>query len=172
MSDIAPMPFVWDAESAVMVPRRAAHACKIYVDGEQYRLGVIEERSASSHSHYFAALHDVWLNLPEDLASSYPSVEHLRKLALIQTGWCDSNTLVCPSHADAEKLGAFIRPIDEMSLVLVRDCTVTRYVAKSQSYRAMGREDFTKSKQDVLDYVASLIGTTAPEIERNAGKAA
>lgn len=172
MSEATPQFFVWDAERSVMVPRRPSYACRTYVDGEEYRLGIIEERSPQSHSHYFAALHETWSNLPDNLSGRYPTAEHLRKAALIATGWCDSHTLVCASKAEAQRVAAFMRPCDEFAVVVAKEATVTRYVAKSQSARAMGNADFQKSKTDVLDYVAALIKVESSALRQAAGNAA
>lgn len=164
----APQYFTYDAERSVMVPRRPKLADKTYVDGELYRLGVIEERSENSHRAYFAELHSAWLNLPERESERFPTSEHLRKYALIKTGFYDADAFPCASKAEALRLAAFIRPHDEFALVVVKDATVTRYTAKSQSYKAMGRDEFQKSKTAVLDYVSSLIGTTREQLRENA----
>jgi hypothetical protein len=171
MSDAPPMEFVWNGERSVMEPRRRNVADRTYVDGETYRLGVIEERSANSHNHYFAALAEAYANLPDHLIEQFPTVEHLRKYALIKTGYADQHTLVCSSKAEAQRFAKFLKPVDEFSVVIAREATVTRYTAKSQSLKAMGREDFQLSKAAVLDYVASLIGTSARELEENVGVA-
>lgn len=172
MSAPEPTLFRWDAERSVMVPLRASRADRIYTDQEVYRLGVIEERSANSHSHYFAALHESWLNLPEHLVEQFPTEEALRKRALIEKGWHNSHTITLTSKAEAARVAAFMKPQDEFAVVVLRGTTVTRYVAKSQSAQAMGREDFQKSKQDVLDYCAGLIGTSTEDVKANAGRAA
>jgi len=162
---IPPVEFTWNAVQSVMVPRRPRAADRLYVDGETYRLGIIEERSANSHSHYFAALNEAYANLPDELAERFPTVEHLRKVALIRTGFADEHTLTCSSKAEALRVAAFMRPVDEFSIVVAREATVTRYSAKSQSMRAMGAAEFQRSKQAVLEYVSALIGTTRRELE-------
>jgi hypothetical protein len=165
MSD-TPQYFTWDAERSVMAPRRKSLADRTYVDGEEYRLGVIEERSAASHSHYFAALHDAWMNLPEAQAERFQTVEHLRKYALIKSGFRDERSIVCASKVEAQRIAAFVTPMDGYALVTVKDAVVVVYTAKSQSYRAMGKEDFQKSKTAVLDLVADMIGVTAKQLEK------
>jgi hypothetical protein len=172
VSNPEPTLFRWDAERSVMAPLRASRADHIYTDQEIYRLGVIEERSTNSHNHYFAALAEAWLNLPEQLSARYPTVEHFRKTGLIEAGFCDTHTLVCSSKAEAQRVAAFARPIDEYSIVTARECTVTRYVAKSQSVRAMGKGDFQASKQAVLEWAAAQIGTSSAALAKNAGRAA
>lgn len=172
MSDGRPQYFTWNAERSVMVPRNRSLADRTWVDGETYRLGVIEERSAASHSHYFAALTEAWASLPHEQAERFPTVEHLRKYALIRTGYHNSDSFVCGSKAEAVRLAAFIRPTDEFSVIDVSAATVTRYSAKSQSKRAMGAEEFQRSKTAVLDYAASLIGVERKALEQNAGASA
>jgi hypothetical protein len=163
---IPPLAFNWDAARSVMVPRQPKLADKVFTDCQFYRLGVIEERSGSSHNHYFAALNEAWSNLPDDLAERFPTSEHLRKFALIKTGYADQHTLACSSKAEALRIAAFLKPVDEFSVIVVRDATVTRYTARSQSNRAMGAKDFQLSKAAVLDFVATLIGTSTRELEQ------
>lgn len=163
-----PQYFIWDAEHSAMIPRRKALADRQYVDGQEYRLGVIEERSANSHSHFFAALTEAWKNLPDDLAERFPTPDALRKYALIKAGFYDSSEFICKSNAEALRLAAFLRPIDEYGLVVTRDASVRRLVAKSQSLRAMGREDFQRSKTAVLEIVSALIGVTPKALAENA----
>jgi hypothetical protein len=47
--------------------------------------------------------------------------------------------------------------MDEYAIVTVREAVVTVYTAKSQSMRAMGRETFQKSKDDVLAWAEAFI---------------
>lgn len=162
----APMIFRWDGEA--MVPLRPRLADKEYVIGEEYRLGVIEERSGASHRHFFASVEDAWSNLPDDLADRFPTADHLRRHALIRCGYYDASEIVASSKAEALRVASFIRPMDEYALVIVKDCVVRRLTAKSQSMKAMGREEFQKSKTDVLEWCASQIGVKPEQL----GKAA
>ena len=115
----------------------------------RYELVECQARSGATHRHFFAALHDAWLNLPEGIADNFLSEEHLRKYCLIKSGFCDQSTLVCQSTAAAQQVASFLRPVDEFSVVTVSGRTVTRYVAKSQSLRSMGKDQFQKSKRSV-----------------------
>jgi hypothetical protein len=164
------MRFVWTGDH--MRPLSPSLADKEFVVDCMYLLEEVQPRSQNSHSHFFAALHDSWLNLPEEFSERYPTSEHLRKYALIKAGYCDSQTFVCASKAEAERLVAFIKPIDEFSVVLAKEYTVTRYTAKSQSYRAMGKDDFQKSKEAVLEIVSAMIGTTKKALTDNAASVA
>jgi protein gp37 len=79
-----------------MVPhRRFKSACDAeFVVGDVYQMVVQEQRSMRSHAHYFASVNEAWLNLSESDAERFPSVEHLRKFALIRTGFANSRQLV------------------------------------------------------------------------------
>lgn len=162
----------WDGNVMAPLPRFERHCDREFTVGEIYLLDPIEQRSAASHRHYFSCINTAWQSLPEDLAGRFPSPEHLRKYALIQCGYADEQSIVCASKAEAARVAAFIRPIDEYSIVTVSECVVTRYTAKSQSHKAMGRKAFAESKDRVLDYVSSLIGTDVTALRSNAGRAA
>ena len=163
-------PFRWDGEA--MIPRSPKRADEQFVVGEVYRMEVREERSINSHSHYFAAVHDVWLNLHEEEAERFATAEHLRKYALIRTGWHQERQIVCASKAEAQRVASFVRPMDEYAIVTATEAVVTVFTAKSQSYRAMGKKDFQTSKQDVLDLLASMIGVEPQQLSAEAGQAA
>ena len=160
--------FDWDGEAMVPRPPFRKKCDEQFVVGEIYRLEPFEHRSRNSHNHYFAALHDAWLNLPEDTAIATPTAEHLRKWALIRTGYSDVSKFAAATPKDAVELAATLRNRDDFAVVTVSENIVTEYRAKSQSQKAMGKEDFQKSKSDVLDYVAGLLGTTAEDLKNNA----
>jgi hypothetical protein len=156
MQSFPPMPFKWTG--ATMVPLQPQRAESCLDVGERYVLVQHQERSQSSHNHEFGWLREAWVNLPDNLAERFPSEEHLRKWALIRAGYSDSQTITCNSKAEAQRVAAFIRPIDEFSVVIVAGPTVTRYTAKSQSRRAMGGADFQRSKTLIMEVIAKLLG--------------
>lgn len=164
MSTGRPIAFQWDGEA--MRPLHPKLADKEYVVGERYMLAPFEQRSVASHNHEFAWLHEAWLNLPERYAEQFPSAEHLRKYALIQAGYSNSHSLVCGSKAEALRVAAFIRPLDEFAVVTVNGCVVNRFTAKSQSRRAMGREEFQDSKTKIMDVIAQMIGVEPEQLAR------
>jgi hypothetical protein len=164
MTSIPPLVFQWDGEA--MVPAHSRLADRHFVIGETYTLVPREDRSAASHRHYFASVAEAHNNLPESWALRLPTSEHLRKYALIKAGYCDSQTLIARSAASARDIAAFLRPIDEFSIVTVEGCAVTRFTAKSQSERAMGKKDFQASKEAVLDIISELIGVDRRELDR------
>jgi hypothetical protein len=166
------MPFFWNGENFTPAGSHWARlADKHFVVGQVYPLEVREDRSQKSHSHYFASINEAWQNLPEDVAERFPTSEHLRKFALIKAGYADERSIVCASKAEAQRIAAFVRPLDDFAIVAAREAVVCVWTAKSQSVRAMGRQDFQRSKDSVLDIIAGLIGTT-PGALAQAGKAA
>lgn len=168
MSDAPPLLFVWNGDGFTpATPYWARQADKHYVIGEKYELVEHHARSTNSHRHYFAAVHEAWSNLPEDLALQFPTSEHLRKYAIIKAGYYDSNTLVCPTKASALATAAFVRPTDDFAVVTVKDNIITRYVAQSQSMRAMGNDKFQDSKSKVLDIVSAMVGTSRKALEES-----
>lgn len=166
MSTIYPVIFEWDGEA--MRPLNRYVADRQYVVGEHYRLEPREERSWASHGHYFASLNDAHANLPEDLAQRFPTVDHLRRYALVRTGFRDERTIVASSKAEARRIAAFLKPIDEFAVVSVHEAVVIVWTAKSQSLRAMGKDDFQRSKDAVLDFVAEIIGVSPDQLGRAA----
>lgn len=168
MTALAPLPFEWTGEFMVPLASFRRRADAQFVIGERYMLTEQNERSMRSHRHFFASVHDGWLNLPEHMTERFPTSEHLRKWCLIKAGFCDTQTHVCSSKAEAVRTAAFIRPMDEFAVITVNEATVTRYTAQSQSTRAMGKERFQESKTAVLEIIAEMVGTTPGEIERNA----
>lgn len=157
----APIVFQWDGEAMKPLPRFHNVCNAEFTIGELYRMEAIEERSVVSHRHYFAALHDLWLNVPERISMQFPSDEHLRKHCLVMTGFRDERSFVAASKAEALRLAAFIRPVDEYAIVSVHEATVLVWTAQSQSMKAMGKARFQQSKQAVLDYAADMVGVTA-----------
>lgn len=141
-------------------------ADKQWVVGERYMVQIQHERSTAAHRAYFAAIREVWQNLPHDLTEQFPDPETLRKAALIATGYRDEKSMVARSHAEAERIAAFVKPADDFSVVSVYGTTVVVLTARSQSYRAMGKATFNESMNRVLDYLASLIGATPEELAR------
>ncbi|MFI4989109.1 MAG: hypothetical protein ACHQF3_16905 [Alphaproteobacteria bacterium] len=154
------------------LPAFAAAAAARFGAGEVVALAPAELRSSPSHRHYFACVREAWVNLPEGLAECFASEEHLRKYALIKAGYRDERSIVCTSKAEARRIAAFIRPIDDYSIITVSDTVVTQFTAKSQSVEAMSKAEFQASKDAVLGILAEMIGvdptTLAPAPHRSA----
>lgn len=164
----APLYYRWKGDGFVPLGRHAKLADQQFVIGQVYRLEVVEERSARTHRHQFAWLREAWLNLPEGYRYEpwAQSPEHLRKWALIRTGWHDCQTFECGTKAEAQRWAAHLRPLDDFSVVIARGAIVERYTAKSQSVKAMGKNDFQASKTAVLEYVAGLLGVEPGDLAK------
>lgn len=160
------VPCRWDGRA--LVPLRADLARAELVAGEIYIAVPPGGRSQASHNHYFAAVAEAWRNLPDAAAANMPTPEHLRKFALIKAGYRDIRSIVCASRAEALRLAAFIRPMDEYAVVTVSGAAVSVATAQSQSIRAMGKAEFEASKAAVLDVVAEMIGITVDDLSQNA----
>jgi hypothetical protein len=160
--------FTWNGSA--MVPMRAQAAAKAYVEGRRYWLEQASERSWISHQQQFAWIGEAWANLPEGLAETFPSPEHLRKAALIATGWHRETIIDCGSRTAAARVAAFARNEDEFARVIVRGPTVVVQKARSQRMHGLDRMDkaeFERSKADILGWISELIGVT-PERLRGA----
>lgn len=127
-----------------------------------------KSRSQATHGHYFACIHDAWANLPERLSGEFPSPEHVRKYALIKTGYCTTHKIVCATNTTAIEAAGLVMGLDEFALCEVEGQLVTVYRAQSQSYKAMGKATFAKSKSDVLAFLSELIGADVSEAGRAA----
>jgi hypothetical protein len=153
----APWLTAWDGDGFQILGRMKARADKELVVGQRYVLEALEERSEASHGHYFATLTEKWANAPHHVTDRFPTPAHLRKYALIRTGWRDEQTFVCSSKAEAVRMAAFLKPIDEFAVISTNGPVIVRWTAKSQSYRAMGKAEFQRSKDEVLQFVDDLI---------------
>jgi hypothetical protein len=130
------------------------------------------ERSMASHSQFFAAIKDYFDNIPEKMQARWPTPEHFRKWMLIEAGWFDEKEFDLISEKHAKALATFIRVEDVYARITVRDKKVIVRRAKSQSFKAMGAEDFKKSKSDVLDLAEQLVGVPRAVAMKNAGRSA
>ena len=145
-------------------------AQKHFGAGEVVKLVQHEERSGASHNHYFACVADAHANLPDELAIQFPSPDHLRRFALISTGYCNSHAITLDSVEEARKVYAFIKPIDQFSVVSLKGCVVTVFTAHSQSNRAANKALFRQQKEAVLGFLATMVGTTKEALTENTGK--
>lgn len=166
----APVKCFWDGEVLKPIERQRWLADRNFVVGEIYPMVVHEERSHNSHNHFFAALNEAWQQLPEDLAPQFPTAEHLRKRALIDGGFYDELAVDAGSDAAALRVMRAFKQVDDFALVFTRGPIVIRRTAKSQSARAMGKDDFQRSKQAVLEIVSAMIGVKPEELTKQTNR--
>lgn len=150
---------------------------RITIDGREWVgadaydavLGKLQEkqRSQAEHNHQFAAVHDLYENLPINHAGApyAASADAFRKHGLIATGYCDVSTLDFASPASALKsapvIAAMARKAHGYALVIARGPLVVCSTPHSQSFKAMGKERFQQSKADVLVWAETLLGIAA-----------
>jgi hypothetical protein len=147
-------PLWYRYNGAAMMPLLPEVAARQFWVGGVYLLELHrEERQSARHKAYFATLHDDWTRLQRP---EWPTSEHLRKYALIQTGWREERALECPSPELASEIAAFAQPLDPYAVLVAEGPLLRVWTARSQSYAAMGRENFNRSMDDVLDYCAGL----------------
>ena len=125
-----------------------------------------KQRSTASHSHQFAAINDLWANLPHTHAGApyAASAEAFRKHGLIATGHCDVETVALETHEAACRAARLISKLAKgthgYALTVARGSVVVCSTPHSQSYKAMGKERFYKSKADVLEWAQQLLGVS------------
>lgn len=162
MTYVPAIQYQWDGDALVPASgfwRREAD--RHLVVGQRYRMVEENEISGASHRHEFAWLREAWNSLPDAMLDQYPSSEHLRKRGLIAKGHCTMTQHPCVTAAEAERTEATIRRhVDKYALVTRRGAVVTVYEAVSQSKRAMGGPQFQRSKSDLMDFVADLLGVS------------
>jgi hypothetical protein len=165
-----PVRVMWSGASFVPEDRFMPYCRHWFGVGEVLLIDPEQERDMNSHRHYFAQLKTGWDNLPERLVEKYPTLEIFRKKLLIECGYFHEATLICDTAASAATTAAFMAPLDPSAVIVVRGRMIRRYVAKSQSVAAMGREEFQRSKWDVLNAAAALIEVTPKQLERETKK--
>ena len=150
--------FRWNGEA--MIPAKPQLADKEYVIGQRYWLEQVSERSWLSHRQQFAWIAEAWNNLPHSMTEIFPSPEHLRKAALIATGWHRETIIDAGNRAAATRVAVYARGEDEFARVVVRGSTVVVQKARSQRMHGLDRMDkaeFQKAKDDILGWIAELL---------------
>lgn len=177
MVRIRPVTFVWNGLHMVPLPRFKRQCDEQFVVDEEYPLTILEARSRRSHNHYFACVHEAWLNLPDDVRyrvdpetgearERFPSEEHLRKWALVKANYCTHRAFPMPTAPRAKELAAFVRTLDEFAVISIEHDVVNVYEAVSQSAAAMGREEFQKSKDAVLEILSEMIRAKPSDLQK------
>lgn len=161
-----PIQMTYSDEGVFLSDRRQRAVCdEHFGQGEVVTMARVEERSRKSHDHYFVTLGELFDTLPEHLNARWPTFDSFRKSGLIETGHCDTDTTVCATKAEAERLTvALKRHLPPECLTVLRGVVVTVYTPLSQSLKAMGKDRFQASKDDVL-------GWANEQVQQGAAKA-
>lgn len=161
-------------ELFAMVPidRFERHCLEQFELGENYRMEVVEERSAASHKHYHAVLNEAWKTLPESKKAQYPTVNRMRSRLLIKAGYSHTSYKEFETPQIAARVAAFMKPLNEDDYVEAKGTVVMHSRAKSQSRSEMDKAEFEASKRDVLALLDEILGTPQGTVKREAGKSA
>lgn len=160
----------WTGEEMIPLGRFRKLCVDQFVVGEEYALMMVENRNMGSHNAYFAQVGRAWKNLAEEYDGDFPSPEHLRKWALVQTGYYFETDYVFDTKKDARMFAVAIRDKDEYAVIKIGSDgkTVKVFTAQSQSVPAMPPDLFEQSKTDVLDLIAGMARTTPAELKTQA----
>lgn len=139
--------------------------------GEAVTLEVERDRSIRSHNHQFAFVAEAWRNLPEHLEQKpyAKNPDTLRKHALIACGFCDVHTVAA---GDPEALASLLRREGQKAhgycLTNTQGSVVVHYTPHSQTVNAMGGPEFQRSKEAILNWLATLLGVEPTDLKRAA----
>ncbi|WP_373237740.1 hypothetical protein [Cohaesibacter celericrescens] len=147
----------WTGEAFEPTKRAMASCKERFHVGEIYAVDAIDERSAAEHNRFFAQVDTLWETLPETMQHDFPTSVHLRKRALVETGFCTEHVHPCKSKAEAQRVRILIKSREQYTIVIVQDDVVRTFEPMSQSVPEMGRRQFKKSAEAVEDWITSLI---------------
>tara|TARA_R100000908_G_C3733264_1_gene131960 strand:- start:653 stop:1192 length:540 start_codon:yes stop_codon:yes gene_type:complete len=139
-------------------------------DGQVVNLDLDPERSAKSHRHAFAFVRTAWMNLPEhNLGTPYAvSTEALRKYALIQTGYCNTEMMAMGTTERANRAAALLSRVSTnmhgFAITNVIGTVVYCHTPHSQSMKSMGGAKFAESKTAILEFLADMIGANPDDL--------
>jgi hypothetical protein len=139
-------------------------------EGQVVNIDLDPERSTKSHNHQFGFVGTAWDNLPENTKHEKWAMNTttLRKYALIQTGHCDTEMMAMGSETRALRMQAVMSRIatrmEGFAITNIEGTVVYCHTPHSQSLKAMGGERFKRSKQDILEFLANLIGVSPKEL--------
>lgn len=151
----------------------AARARRFYEVGKEYMLEEERAPSTKTRSHFHAALKEAFDNLPEKYADQFPTIEHLRKRALIQTGFSNTTSMVMESKGQAVRIAGLLRQYSSpYTVVIVRDHTILIAEAESEREIAKDKVRYQDMKNKVLGWVSTLVGVTTTKLYDNAGRSA
>lgn len=165
MPQIEPFAFKWDPDRGVMIPLRVAAAARTFREGVYWLVEAkLQEASDASRRQMFAVLNRAWQSLPEDLKETYPTMDALRKRALIQANFYDETIIEVGDAATAGRMVTSLRRQNDMSHVRIEGGHVFQRTAKS--IKDMDKETFEAAKQAIFEIVAELIGVTVDELTK------
>ncbi len=155
---------IWDGEAFYPEARFQWQCQQDYAVGEKYQFEALPMRSIRSHNHFFISIEDAWLNIRDDYPKKFPSPEHLRKWALVECGYCTERVTVYDTAKDARQAAKEIREENPHDVMQVKGNILYKWRPLSQKVLQMDAVKFQKSKTDVLDLLASMIGVRQKQL--------
>ena len=135
------------------------------VIGERYLTTFEPLSSIKSRSHYFATIADLFSSWPETHPRQFDTPDHMRYWALIRCGFRKERRFAAASKAQARVLAEFLRREDDQYVeAAVHGNVVVEWTPLSQKSHAMGREQFGRSKTEVLAFLAGEVGVTVESL--------
>lgn len=170
MSD-APIKAVWEGDGFKPAsPYWQSKADEQFVVGVTYQISAIAGRSEQSHNHTFAVIVEAWHSLPDELLSTYPTAEFLRKRALVDIGHRNETLYACKSNAAALRLAAILRGMNQFAVIDVRDDTVRIWEARSMARNAVpDNKSWQDLKTRLLTRVGDIVGVSAEAMNKHDG---
>ena len=154
----------WTGEAFLPLRKYVAICNASMVVGERYILGAEPLSSPASRRHFFAAIHELFSSWPEAHPRQFQTENHMRKWALIRCGFRTERQFATASKAEARRLATFLAAGDEYAELSVVDNVIIEWRALSQKSHAMGREQFGRSKTEVLAFLAGEVGVTVESL--------
>lgn len=147
---------------------------RTYATGSLVVIDADYPENMAANRAYHAEIRALWQNLPETLDVHYPRPDHLRKRALIKTGYYTANSVALKTAEEARVVAGIMKPLDEFSVVIVRDNVIRIFRPRSQRLRhndedavKMDADELRQSRKDVLEFCRKIVGVNAAEARRH-----
>ena len=134
-----------------------------------------EGRSRESHNHYFARLQRAFDQLPEAFVRAHKIIDKhdMRAWALTEAGHVKRDVHLKASRKEADAFAEGLTATKRMreqwpprTVISVKGAVVIIQTPKSQKEDFMNGKQFNKSKQDVLEVLANVIGISVDDLAR------
>jgi hypothetical protein len=154
----------WDGSALIPLHKYQPMCDSALVIGERYIAALEPLSSPASRRHYFSCIHDLFASWPEAHPRQFQTEDHLRRWALIRCGFRAEQQFAAANKAEARRLASFLSADDEYAELSVNENVVIKWRALSQKQHAMGREQFGRSKTEVLAFLAGEVGVTVESL--------
>lgn len=118
-----------------------------------------DDHSDAARRRFFAIIKECFDTLPDHWKPLVQTSEHLRKLCLIEVGYCDTTATDCGSKAAAERVAGLVQGMDGFAIVKVEGPVVVVARARSMQKRVCPKAKFLPLAQAVYDHLSKMLGT-------------